>query len=250
MFQDACKSLVRTVIPLIVVTRRRNGQVKSSMGAAMFINQEGWFVTAGHLLSQIRELDRELQATQSKRKQKGGDLTHYSFLLGGQNSPRMDAFEQPAIDLAIGKSDNISPPPDYVLPKFRVNKVEAGEFLCRVGFPFIDNIKPSWNKDKGFKFGNIFPVPMFVNEALVSRFVDFQGGTWIETSSPGLQGQSGGPLVDTKGNICGIQVNTAHYPLGFRGPARNQFLNVGRAVHSKNVMDFMNQHKIQYLMED
>ena len=31
---------------------------------------------------------------------------------------------------------------------------------------------------------------------------------WMETSSPGLGGPSGGPVVDEYGLVCGIQVNT------------------------------------------
>jgi hypothetical protein len=38
---------------------------------------------------------------------------------------------------------------------------------------------------------------------------------WIETSSPGLKGQSGGPLLDERGTIWGVQSNTFSYNLGF-----------------------------------
>lgn len=60
----------------------------------------------------------------------------------------------------------------------------------------------------GFGFKDVFPVTMFANEALVGRFVLLESGKWIETSSPGLLGQSGGPLVGTDGLIRGMQVNT------------------------------------------
>ena len=93
-------------------------------------------------------------------------------------------------------------------------------------------------------------MPLFVNEALVSRFAVLQsGGMWIETSSPGLRGQSGGPLVDVNGNVCGIQVNTYHYPLDFQGIARDQFLNVGRAVHVESVTAFLKSEKINFTSE-
>jgi hypothetical protein len=38
---------------------------------------------------------------------------------------------------------------------------------------------------------------------------------YIETSSPGLRGQSGGPTFDTEGAVWAIQSQTRHLPLGF-----------------------------------
>ena len=62
---------------------------------------------------------------------------------------------------------------------------------------------------------------------------------WIETSSPDLKGQSGGPLFDENGLICGIQVNTYLYLLDFYGIGSNQSLNVGRAVRSDTIIAFL-----------
>jgi hypothetical protein len=76
---------------------------------------------------------------------------------------------------------------------------------------------------------------------------------WIETSSPGLRGQSGGPIIDPQGSIWGIQSNTASYPLGFDPPVpgrpgvtHHQFLNVGRGVHPDTIFGFLNQLGIKY----
>lgn len=57
----------------------------------------------------------------------------------------------------------------------------------------------------------------------------------IETSSPGLKGQSGGPIFDKEGTVFGIQSRTMHFPLGFAPPVQDgtarhkehQFINVG-----------------------
>ena len=150
------------------------------------------------------------------------------------------------------KLEGYRPPDGYRFPRFRVREVEIGELLCRMGYPFVDGVKPEWDKQNAtFTFQNLFPVPAFVNEALVSRYAQFDNGDrWIETSSPGLKGQSGGPLADASGLICGIQVNTHHYPLGFSGRGRNQVLNVGRAVHSETVRRFLDEHKIKYYSEE
>jgi hypothetical protein len=60
-----------------------------------------------------------------------------------------------------------------------------------------------------------------------------QVAKFIETSTPGLRGQSGGPLFDVDGKVWGIQSRTNHYDLGFaptvkeggRSLMEHQFLN-------------------------
>ncbi len=76
----------------------------------------------------------------------------------------------------------------------------------------------------------------------------------IETSSPGLKGQSGGPIFDKDGVIWGIQSTTHCLPLGF-SPAvpdgkphekEHQFLNVGRGVHADTIVGAMNRVGIKF----
>jgi hypothetical protein len=63
---------------------------------------------------------------------------------------------------------------------------------------------------------------------------------FIETSTPGLGGQSGGPTLDKDGAVCALQVRTVHLPLGWspevsdgkKQVKEHQFLNVGWGVHT------------------
>ena len=73
----------------------------------------------------------------------------------------------------------------------------------------------------------------------------------IETSTPGLRGQSGGPIFDVAGAVCGMQSKTAHLPLGFsprsksrRRVTEHQFLNVGLAVHAETMLEFFDRHGV------
>ena len=213
----------------------------------MIVNSEGWFITAGHILKEIAALDEQVRNPEASDCDK---VTHYVSIFGATNSPLCDILVEEELDLGVGRLENYSAPEDYMFPKLRVREVEQGELLCRMGYPFVDSIGPTWEQDKGFVFTNLFPVPMFVNEALVSRFARLKSGVWIETSSPGLKGQSGGPLVDTDGFICGIQVNTCHYPLGFEGTGRDQVLNVGRAVHIETIRRFLTDHDVTHATEN
>lgn len=69
---------------------------------------------------------------------------------------------------------------------------------------------------------SIFPIPMFPIDGIMTRNIisgKSQDGIfefkWLETSSPGLRGQSGGPTFDKDGNIWALQSQTRHLPLGF-----------------------------------
>ena len=256
VFQAACKILYPAVQPVVIASRTVRGKVSTGIGAGMFVNREGWFVTAGHILAVVPKLESAVRTTNARRRVKPDDVTHYSITLAGRSGAGITAHVNPVVDVGVARLEGVTPLPDYPIPKFRIADAEPGEMLCRIGFPFVEeDRRVEWSAGRGFEFSNLFPVPLFVNEALVSRFATVQGndgngaGTWIETSSPGLKGQSGGPLADVLGRVCGIQVNTEHYPLGFKGKGRNQVLHVGRAVDSETVRKILDKQGIEYVQE-
>lgn len=77
---------------------------------------------------------------------------------------------------------------------------------------------------------------------------------FIETSTPGLRGQSGGPIFDTEGNIWAIQSQTISLPLGFspklkkgkKETIEHQFINVGIGVHPDIITQFLDENKVRY----
>jgi hypothetical protein len=108
---------------------------------------------------------------------------------------------------------------------------------------------------------NLLPVPIFPIEGIYTRNL-LSGKTqdqtmdimFLETSSPGLKGQSGGPICDIEGNIYAIQSQNVTLPLGFKGTVEinkkkveeNQFLNVGIGVHPNTLVDLLNKHSIKF----
>jgi hypothetical protein len=76
----------------------------------------------------------------------------------------------------------------------------------------------------------------------------------VETSTPGLRGQSGGATFDTKGTVWAIQTRTIHVPLGFDPPVpggkagekEHQFLNLGQGVHPETMFHLFNKNKIDF----
>lgn len=81
---------------------------------------------------------------------------------------------------------------------------------------------------------------------------------FLETSSPGLRGQSGGPIFDSKGTIWAVQSQTMHLQLGFSPKIQkngheveeNQFLNVGLGIHPELIVAFLRDNNIKFDISD
>lgn len=171
----------------------------------------------------------------------------------------VDSRRLKAADIAVGRLEPFIPDTGAVYPKFRRAGAafEPGASLCRLGFPF-HGFAAVWDDGRQlFMFPpGALPIPFFPLEGMATREVELQSVDAsgnviappfpmreIETSSPGLRGQSGGPIFDSDGTVWGVQSSTAHYPLGFSPPVpgsktnelEHQFLNVGRGVHADTI---------------
>ena len=70
------------------------------------------------------------------------------------------------------------------------------------------------------------PLPLFPMEGMFTRVVntrapgsgDGEPSAFIETSTPSVVGQMGGPVFDADAVVWGIQSHTMHHALGFRPP--------------------------------
>lgn len=145
--------------------------------------------------------------------------------------------------------------------------LRRGDFLCRIGYPFpefsnfsYDTVRDSieWTQD-GRKSTPLFPI-----EGMFTREVTSGGKTFAyELSTPGLRGQSGGPLFDKNGIIYGMQSYTTHLPLGFdqynakvridgvmTEVENHPFLHVGRCICVDVIKEFLNNNHIKYYVDD
>ena len=81
-----------------------------------------------------------------------------------------------------------------------------GDYLCRLGYPFPEftNFKYNLSDDEiCWTEENSISTPRFPIEGMVTRHLcDENGSVWgIELSTPGLKGQSGGPLFNSDGIV-------------------------------------------------
>lgn len=266
-------------------------RVRCGLGSFIILNDEGWILTAAHLLkailasskhkneiaefeSKCREIQekRELTAKQMRRmlqrmKPNPDWITNHSFWWG-KDGVRIDEFKvSPEKDLATGQLKPFDPLSIKLYPTIKnPSSLRQGTSLCRLGFPLYE-INSSFDEQTGnFSIDNsIFPVPRFPIEGIFTRNVvtgKSQDGKleikFLETSSPGLRGQSGGPIFDTRGTVWAIQSSTQHFPLGFSPKVKkdgkeveeNQFLNVGWGAHPEMIVSFLQDNGIAFKLSD
>jgi hypothetical protein len=171
LFRDACRVVRGFTRPLIAVFLRVDGRLTTSNGAMIFVNEDGWFLTAAHLFDPYNKAVRdapllrehanarrniELNPTlDAKHKRKKIEKLQFDpewiEWVGFYCIPEIGQPPQPLAtkalhvypshDLAIGQlaAFNSGSVPNYPvfkrLPKGEEDGV-VGASLCRMGFPF------------------------------------------------------------------------------------------------------------------
>jgi len=290
MFAKAYEVAAKFTLPVIVSNRFYDETVTSSLGSFIMINDKGWIITVAHLFgsklkgdhdkSEIRKFNEDkekiinnpsLMDIQKKKKIKNLErrrinpkwITNNS-LWWGADDLLIEKFEiNKELDLAIGQIKNFDPGRIAGYPVFKdPSDMKHGSSLCKMGFPF-HKVDSSFDpvKNAFIIAPNVLPVPRFPLEGIFTRTME-SGKTkdgrfdikLIETSSPGLMGQSGGPIFDTDGNIWAIQSRTMHLQLGFepkimkqgKEVTETQFLNVGLGVHVESILQFLDAYNVDY----
>ena len=290
MFSHAYSLASRFTLPVIVSNRFYDETVTSGLGSFIVVNDKGWILTVAHLFGSKLQGDRDrteirkfnddkdsivndpsLMDLQKKKKTKNLEsdrikqkwITNNSLWWGADDF-LIEKFEiNNELDLAVGQIKNFDPARISGYPVFRdPSDMKHGSSLCKLGFPF-HKVDSSFDTTRNaFIIGpGVLPIPRFPLEGIFTRTIE-SGKTkdgrfdikLIETSSPGLMGQSGGPIFDTAGNVWAIQSRTKHMPLGFEPTVKkkgmevteNQFLNVGLGVHVQSILQFLDSLEIEY----
>ncbi len=287
MFLDAYNKASKFTHPLVISTRNYSGKVFSGLGSFIILNKEGWILTAAHVLNdyfeylkhkpEIEEFEKKLaelndnpkihpnEARRMRKRMKANNewITHYGLFWGIDGKYIDKFFILKEADIVVAKlnnfNDEIALYPKFIDPK----KVDSGRSLCKLGFPF-HQVKSSFILESGqFEIArDVFPVPRFPIEGITTRIIHKGKSSdgihdikFIETSSPGLRGQSGGPIFDVEGNIWAMQSQTVSLPLGFQPKLifsdgkhveEHQFINLGLGTHVETILSFLDRHKVSY----
>ena len=294
MFRKATARAQQFTRPVILSRRTVGGKCSSMIGAFMVVNEEGWIITANHILEFLGKMYEEVDDTKkliADRKQ----IENNSGLGRGEKKRRLKEIRRPhhqatehcsawwamdgleleygvgntIVDFGLGRFKKFDPNWIKEYPTFKdpTKNFEPGTSLCKLGFPF-HQIEPAWNAEHArfeLPVGAV-PLPYFPIDGIFTRteeiIVVSEGKEnqhyWrVETSSPGLKGQSGGPTYDINGVVWALQCQTRHLPLGFDPVApgqskrkEHQFLNVGLGVHPKSMFEMFNKHGVKFAISD
>jgi hypothetical protein len=164
-----------------------------------------------------------------------------------------------SVDLGIGKLEPFDPSWVSEYPTFKdpAKGFEPGVSLCKFGYPFVNfGVGYDVAADAFVLPTEALQPPPFPIEGLFARVspaaiepnapvVPFPQ-LFVETSSPGLRGQSGGPTFDAEGVIWALQCKTAHLPLGFSNKIPEQYLHVGLGVHPTTIFGMLDTLGVKY----
>lgn len=294
MFVNAIEEIQQFTRPIhTIVKHYHNNLIQPGAATLFFVNELGVAITCKHVLGQLvseHDINTKYSSFKDEKKIFGTKIDgrykkklkeleikyNYSspdaiaqlknFLIRCTDSSQFDYISHPTLDLAILKFKDVKQIYYQSYAKFLKDgsQLKQGKSLCRFGFPFAEfnNFKHDLvNDDINFtKTGNMSS-PSFPIEGIITRHVvdERKNIVGIELSTPGLKGQSGGPLFDINGIVCGMQYETKQYHLGFdeqkieivsKGRKTNvvnhSFQNVGRCIHVDAIKQFLKHNNIKY----
>lgn len=294
MFVQAIKELQKFTRPIQTITRAYgHKEISPGLSTFFFVNENGDAITCKHVAELIiaaENLNQKFINYKSdvaklkkdgkfKRNLKGLEIKHQykkgttiqiknNFVGTIENLKNIKVHIHNKYDLAIiqfiGDGKNFYESHAKFLKD--TSQIEQGKYLCRLGYPFpeYNNYKYDEGNDD-IVFDNSKPanLPIFPLDGIITRNMAENGELMgIEMSTPGLKGQSGGPLFDENGIIYGMQQSTKHLHLGFdienkeillRGTTKKvndyAFLHLGQCIRVDIIKKFLDEHKIKYYEE-
>jgi hypothetical protein len=293
MFIKAIESADQFTKPIHTITRTYGGMVSPGTSTLFFVNEDGVAVTCKHVLNIITQADPvnvQFQNFKTERDKLPRDGRFQAKLSGLEDRYQykkettvqiknnfvnsVDLFTNirfmahPDLDLAIlifegFKQKHYNSYATFVKDP---GKIKQGRSLCRLGYPFpeFSNFRhnPATDDIEWTTTGNATS-PRFPLDGIITRFGgDGQRIISIEMSTPGLRGQSGGPLFDADGLVYGMQYMTSHLHLGFdirdkeiiidgkkTLVSNSPFLHVGHCIHADRIKEFLALHDIRFYEE-
>lgn len=291
MFADAIETVSNFTRPIHSIRRNYGSTtIQPSAATLFFVNDEGWALTCRHVAELLmasdtlaakrkqfdaevarsvgvrnrEQLRRELEARYQYDAQAPYEI-HNRFISCADDFKTINITWHPEIDLALLQFVGFRQLACNVFPTFPAPnaRLRQGQFLCRLGFPFPEftNFQyVSENDVIAWTDAGRIASPSFPLEGMVTRLVadETLRVTGFELSTPGLRGQSGGPVFDPQGVVWGMQQATMHLDMDFdvdqavmrsgvpKRVADSAFLHVGRCVHFSALTAFMDQNHVRY----
>jgi hypothetical protein len=257
-------------------------EIENAIGTMMILNDHGDVLTCRHIAERFIENDRlstrykeivdKLNGANNKERrkiEKEYDLHDDSIVLTNINLPfevnsnlNLEITLHNFLDLAIIRFKGLKTKLNHY-PVFSKSLPEQGQSVCKIGYAFPEYSLFEYSN----KLNNIVikkeivpSFPIFPLDGIVTRMIMDERNclSMFETSSPGLRGQSGGPIFSPEGLVYGIQCLTKHLDLnfdvnlvvrrGYYGKEVNHtpFINLGVGVASTEIIKFLKDNKIDF----
>lgn len=292
MFADAIDHVDPFTRPIHSILRLYgHNEIVPGSATLFFVNDEACAITCKHVAEIIAKSDAffgQYNAFRAELRQFQRDK-NYAHLLQkleakygfkGETVIRMRNMFMNCVDQFSELKIELHPTADLALLRFigykrllysghatfirDSSRVRPGRSLCRLGYPFPEFTNYTYNAkndDIEWIAEGRDSTPKFPIDGIITRLLSDNGTdvTGIELSTPGLRGQSGGPLFDVNGLVYGMQAETRHLHLGFDIEGRDvlvngrkarvsnyPFLNVGACVHVDVIKRFLSEQGVQY----
>lgn len=292
MFVKAIEEVGKFTRPIHTISRNYNEKIVNPGAATLFfVNELGCAVTCKHVVDLVgnrsninshydnfvkekatigknNKFNKRLKDLEAKYNFKSDILVQLSerFIeCTNETGFNYRWINHPKYDLSILVIEDFKNPAYQSHATFIKDSsvLNQGKYLCRLGYPFpefnnflydeaTDNIEWTNTGQSG--------TPRFPIEGMLTRHLVNEGKVFgLELSTPGLRGQSGGPLFNEQGLVCGMQSATNHLHLGFDMKnfeyktggksikATNQpFLHVGHCIHVDVIKEFLTTNNIKF----
>jgi hypothetical protein len=280
MFKVATKLQYEYLVWIKFISRKYNEDIIDKGGSTFFfVNEDGWVVTCRHVLELMLEIEKlndnykqfstALKLDPKRKYQlekdfklKKNNVCQGAYQIGTNLNPNSQFrwIAHQSLDIALIHFD-VPSPTKYCTFVEDMSEIEQGSSLARIGFPFVEFNNFSYDKNnKILEFTpNVEPMVTFTVDGIVSQngnaMIDGSSiRTLIVMSTPGIKGQSGGPLYDVSGRVAGMQSATSTRDLNFIGKTQiknkevevPQFLNIGICVSAEAIKDFLTKQNVKF----
>lgn len=279
MYKKAIKKNSNFIVPFIEgIKYFDSDEIEHALATMIIVNKKGDIITCKHVANEfvinkelennynnlLEELDNNRDAAIKKYNLEKNTvvLNNISLPFKLKGNVEIEIKFHKTLDLALIRLKGVTfENKNY--PIFSKKLPEQGQSVCKLGFAFPEYSYFEYSKkDKKivFKKDMVSNFPLFPMDGIVTRHIVDQSNnlSMFETSTPGLRGQSGGPVFSPNGIVYGIQSMTKHIDLNFDVDADvkrgnnikhvtfTPFMNLGVAISSCEIIKFLDENNVEY----
>ncbi len=284
MYKKSIKNNSKYLVPFVEgIKYYGSNEIEHALGTMIILNDDGDILTCKHIAQEfiindqlaasypklLNDLKNCKNDKEKEELEKKYNITKSTAVLTNINLPfkidrdiNIEIKLHSYLDLAIIRFKGIKVKFDNY-PVFAKNIPEQGQSVCKLGFAFPEYSYFEYSEEKEnivLKKEKVDNFPLFPMDGIVTRIVmdERNEKSMFETSTPGIRGQSGGPIFSPEGIIYGIQSFTKQLDLNFdidmnvkRGIMEKKvtytpFINLGVGVTSVEIIKFLDENGIKY----